>query len=80
MIFYSQRKSVKDGVPQTPNNRYGTQKEMERQYHLYCAAACTSEEFDVDAIEWGTLEHGVIEKKVYAKPEPETEPETEPEE
>lgn len=75
MTYYSQRKSVKDGVPQTPNNRYGTQKEMERQYHLYCASACTSEEFDVDSIEWGTLEHGVIEKKVYAKSEPETEPE-----
>lgn len=30
---------------------------------------------DIVAIEWGTLEHGVIEKKVYAKPEPETEPE-----
>ena len=75
MTYYSQRKSVKDGVPQTPNNRYGTQREMERQYHLYCAAACTSEEFDLDSIEWGTLENGVIEKKVYAKPEPETEPE-----
>ena len=68
MTYYSQRKSVKDGVPQTPNNRYGTQREMERQYHLYCAAACTSEEFDLDSIEWGTLEHGVIEKKVYSKP------------
>ena len=80
MTYYSQRKSVKDGVPQTPNNRYGTQREMERQYHLFCASACTSEEFDIDAIEWGTLEHGVIEKKVYTKPVPETEPETEPEE
>ena len=75
MTYYSQRKSVKDGVPQTPNNRYGTQREMERQYHLYCASACTSEEFDLDSIEWGTLEHGVIEKKVYTKPVPETEPE-----
>ena len=80
MTYYSQRKSVKDGVPQTPNNRYGTQREMERQYHLYCAAACTSEEFDLDSIEWGTLEHGVIEKKVYSKPVEVEEPETAPEE
>ena len=80
MTYYSQRKSVKDGVPQTPNNRYGTQREMERQYHLYCASACTSEEFDLDSIEWGTLEHGVIEKKVYTKPVPVTELETDPEE
>ena len=67
MTYYSQRKSVKDGIPQTPNNRYGTKQEMERQFHLYCASACISEDFDVDAIEWGTIEHGVIEKKVYMK-------------
>ena len=72
MTYYSQRKSVKDGVPQTPNNRYGNQREMERQFHLYCASACSSEEFELDSIEWGTLEHGVIEKKVYFIPvEPE---------
>ena len=67
MTYYSQRKSIKDNAPQTPNNRYGTRQEMERQYHLYCASACSSDEFDVDAIEWGTIEHGVIEKKVYMK-------------
>lgn len=79
MTYYSQRKSVKDGVPQTPNNRYGTRAEMERQFHLYCASACISEEFDVDAIEWGTIEGGIIERKKYTKPvtpTPEPEPET----
>lgn len=77
MTYYSQRKSVKDGVPQTPNNRYGTQHEMERQFHLYCASACVSEEFDVDAIEWGTIEGGIIERKKYTKPvTPTPEPET----
>lgn len=25
---------------------------------------------DVDSIEWGTIEHGVIERKTYIKPTP----------
>ena len=69
MIYYAQRKSILNGTPQTVNNRYGDRRQMERQYHLYCANACEGEEypFDVDSIEWGTLEHGVIERKVYVK-------------
>lgn len=75
--YYAQRKSILNGQPQTINNRYGGQREMERQYHLYCANACDGAEFpfDVDSIEWGTVEHGVIERKLYAKPEPEPEEE-----
>lgn len=82
MTYYSQRKSILNGEPQTINNRYGNQREMERQYHLFCANACdgTENPFDVDAIEWGTVEGGVIERKVYRKPEPEAEPEAEAEE
>ena len=84
MTYYSQRKSILNGVPQAINNRYGTQREMERQFHLYCANACDGTEFpfDVDSIEWGTVEHGVIERKVYAKLEPAEpeEPLIEPEE
>ena len=73
MTYYSQRKSILNGEPQTINNRYGSQREMERQYHLFCANACDGAEnpFDVDAIEWGTVEGGAIERKVYGKPEPE---------
>lgn len=52
MIFYAQRKSVKNGEPIAPNNRYGTQQEMERQFHLYCASAVTNEaDNDLDSIE-----------------------------
>ncbi len=71
MTYYSQRKSILNDEPQTINNRYGSQREMERQYHLFCANACDGAEnpFDVDAIEWGTVEGGVIERKVYRKPE-----------
>lgn len=77
MTYYSQRKSILNGQPQTVNNRYGTRREMERQFHLYCANACdgTENPFDVDSIEWGTLELGVIERKVYVKQSPEQEPE-----
>ena len=76
MTYYAQRKSVQNGVPQTVNNRYGSKREMERQFHLYCANACDGEDypFDLDSIEYGTIENGVIERKVYAKeiePEPE---------
>lgn len=69
MTYYAQRKSILNGTPQAVNNRYGTQREMERQFHLYCANACDGEDFpfDADSIEWGTVELGVIERKVYNK-------------
>ena len=68
MTYYAQRKSIKNGEPQTINNRYGERADMERQYHLYCASACTNADgYEVDSIEWGTVEHGVIERKCYIK-------------
>ena len=68
MTYYAQRKSIKNGEPQTINNRYGTRADMERQFHLYCASACTNADgYEVDSIEWGTVEHGVIERKCYIK-------------
>lgn len=78
MTYYAQRKSIKNGEPVTPNNRYGARADMERQYHLYCASAATNEaDNDVDSIEWGTVEHGVLERKVWVKPVPEPEEVTE---
>ena len=76
MTYYAQRKSILNGVPQTINNRYGDRREMERQFHLYCANACDGDDFpfDTDSIEFGTVEMGVIERKCYLK---ETEPEPE---
>lgn len=70
MTYYSQRKSILNGEPQTVTNKYGDRRQMERQFHLFCANANDAEEytFDVDAIEWGTVEGGVIERKVYTKP------------
>lgn len=77
MTYYAERKSILNGQTQPINSRYGDRRQMERQFHLYCANACDGEEnpFDVDAIEWGTLEHGVIERKCYIKPVEESEPE-----
>ena len=71
MTYYSQRKSILGGEPQTINNRYGDRRAMERQFHLYCASACDGAEnpYDVDSIEWGTVERGPIERKVYVKPQ-----------
>ena len=81
MTYYAQRKSIKDGAPITPNNRYGTREEMERQFHLYCASACIhTDQYEVDAIEWGTIEQGAIERKKYTYTPPAPEPEPEPEE
>ena len=79
MTYYSQRKSIINGQPQTVNNRYGTRREMERQFHLFCANACDGTEapFDTDSIEWGTVEGGMIERKCYMKEMPEPEAETE---
>lgn len=75
MTYYSQRKSILNGEPQAVTNKYGNRRQMERQFHLFCANANDGDEyqFDVDSIEWGTVEGGAVERKVYTKPEPEPE-------
>jgi len=81
MNYYAQRKSIKsDGTMDAINNRYGERNAMERQYHLYCASACENAAGNLlDEIEWGTLESGILERKVYVHPAPAPEPEPEPE-
>ena len=74
MTYYAERKSILNGQTQPINSRFGDRRQMERQFHLYCANACDGDEapFDIDSIEWGTVEGGVIERKCYIKqPEPE---------
>lgn len=69
MTYYAQRKSIRGGEPQPINNRFGERAEMERQYHLYCASAATNADGnDVDSIEWGTVEQGVLERKSWVWP------------
>lgn len=83
MTYYAQRKSIRDGQPVAPNNRYGERAEMERQFHLYCASAATNADGnEIDSVEWGTIEQGAIERKRWVNevaPAPEPEPEPEPE-
>lgn len=71
MTYYAQRKSISGGMPQAIVNKYGDRRAMERQFHLFCANACDGEgfPFDVDSMEWGTVEGGVIERKIYIKAE-----------
>ena len=69
MTYYAQRKSIKNGEAQAVNNRYGERADMERQFHLYCASAATNADGNsVDSIEWGTIEQGVLERKVWEWP------------
>lgn len=81
MTYYAQRKSIKNGQPVAPNNRYGERADMERQFHLYCASAATNaDENEVDAVEWGTIEQGALERKRWTWAQPEPEPNEEPDE
>ncbi len=77
MTYYAQRKSILNGEPQAVTNKYGNRRQMERQFHLFCANANDGDAFifDVDSIEWGTIEQGAIERKLYIKPAPEPTPE-----
>lgn len=74
MTYYAERKTINEGQNPVTVNKYGDRRGMERQYHLFCANALDGEAFtnDLDAIEWGTVEQGVLGRVVYRK---EVEPE-----
>lgn len=80
MMYYSERKKVNNGSAVAPVYHTGNDRDkMERQFHLNCANVLDSDNprNDLDVCEWGTIENGIIERRVYAK---EIEPEPEPEE
>ena len=65
MTYYAIRRSIKNGSA-TSNERTGEKAAMERQFHLYCASCATNEaENEFDAVEWGTLEGGKLDRKVW---------------
>ena len=69
MTYYSERKSIKSGTAQPTVYKTGDRAAMERQYHLFCASAATNTDGnDVDSIEWGTVEQGMLERKVWITP------------
>lgn len=69
--YYSERKKVTDGSAIQPVYHSGERDKMERQFHLNCANVLdeNNPRNDLDVCEWGTLEHGVIERKEYRKQE-----------
>ena len=75
MTYYSERKKVNNGTAVAPVYHTGERDAMERQFHLNCANVLdtTNPRNDLDVCEWGTIEGGVIERKVYTKVEPEPE-------
>lgn len=80
MTYFAERKSIKDGVVQPVVYRTGDKIEMEYQFHLFCASAVKTDIRDIDAIEWGTIEQGVIQRKRYIRLESEPESIPEPDE
>ncbi len=65
MTYYAIRWSIKDGAT-THNERTGDKAAMERQFHLYCASCATNEAGNqYDAVEWGTVEGGKLDRKVW---------------
>lgn len=68
-----------DGKVNPPNSRYFTDRnQAERQYHLYCASAATSESAVYTAILM-TTEGFILETKTWKHESPTPEPEPEPE-
>ena len=77
MTYYSERKSIKNGAPQLSVYKTGERAAMERQYHLFCASAATNADGnEVDSIEWGTIEQGAVERRVWTHDPAETPAET----
>jgi len=65
MTYYAIRRSIKNGVASS-NERTGDKAAMERQFHLYCASCATNEAGnEFDAVEWGTLEGGKLDRKTW---------------
>ena len=71
MLYYSERKKVNNGSAVAPVYHTGERDAMERQFHLNCANVLDSgnPRNDLDVCEWGTVEQGALERKVYRKPE-----------
>ena len=75
-MYYSERKKVNNGQAIAPVYHTGEKDAMERQFHLNCANVLdpNNPRNDMDVCEWGTLEKGVTERRLYLKPaEPEPE-------
>ena len=65
--YYAQRKMVKNGEAITPANySYTDSNEAEAQYYRLCTTAIVNDGgWDVVSVEWGTIEQGASERKVW---------------
>lgn len=80
MMYYTTKRTVKNGAAVTPANySYTEHADAEKQFHLLCANAITNADGnDLTAVEWGTVEQGAIERRVWIAETPaETPAETE---
>lgn len=68
-MYYAERRTINAGSQPVTVTKYGDRRGMERQFHLFCANALDGEAFpnDLDAIEWGTVEQGKLDRVVYKK-------------
>lgn len=65
MTYMAMGIHVVDGTPQTPSTRYyDDRNQAERQFHLYCAAAATSE-YETDTAILMTVDGQTLERKVW---------------
>lgn len=71
-MYYSERKKVNEGSAVAPVYHTGERDAMERQFHLNCANILdpNNPRNDLDVVEWGTIENGVLERRRYTKPAP----------
>lgn len=69
--YYAQRRVIHEGSPVAQQNslQFGTRRAMERQYCLFRANALEgdTQAYDTMQMEWGTVETGYVERKVYVK-------------
>ena len=66
MTFYSTKRSTDRTGKTVTTDKYGDQVAMEYQYYLFCANSVKNEANNAfDAVEWGTVEGGKLERKVW---------------
>ena len=66
MTYYAYKQAVGSDGKVTTTNKTGDKAAMEYQYYLFCASCSKNEAGDVfDAVEWGTVEGGKLERKTW---------------
>ena len=65
MTYYAYKQAIKNGAV-TTTNKTGDKAAMEDQYYLFCANCSKNDDGNsFAAVEWGTVEGGKLERKVW---------------